>query len=45
MEKLFNKRGTAVRDFIHLEDLSNIHVKSLSFLKKLKTIYTKLWIW
>ena len=31
------KDGTAVRDFIHLEDLSNIHVKCLSFLKnKLK---------
>ncbi len=28
------KDGTAVRDFIHLEDLSNIHVKCLSFLKK-----------
>tara|TARA_X000001036_G_C20598834_1_gene774069 strand:+ start:250 stop:1224 length:975 start_codon:yes stop_codon:yes gene_type:complete len=28
------KDGTAVRDFIHLEDLSNIHVRCLSFLKK-----------
>ena len=28
------KDGTAVRDFIHLEDLSSIHVKSLSYLKK-----------
>ncbi len=31
------KDGTAVRDFIHLEDLSNIHIKSLDYLKnKLK---------
>jgi UDP-glucose 4-epimerase len=27
------KDGTAVRDFIHLEDLSNIHLKSLTYLK------------
>ena len=31
------KDGTAVRDFIHLEDLSNIHIKCLLYLKnKLK---------
>ncbi len=27
------KDGTAVRDFIHLEDLSSIHLKSLNYLK------------
>ena len=27
------KDGTAVRDFIHLEDLSDIHIKSLDYLK------------
>ena len=28
------KDGTAVRDFIHLEDLSDIHLKSLAYIKK-----------
>lgn len=28
------KDGTAIRDFIHIEDLSNIHVKILDYLKK-----------
>tara|TARA_B100000787_G_scaffold170278_1_gene165590 strand:- start:9673 stop:10638 length:966 start_codon:yes stop_codon:yes gene_type:complete len=28
------KDGTAVRDFIHIEDLSNIHLKSLDYIKK-----------
>ncbi len=30
------KDGSAVRDFIHLEDLSNIHLKLLIYLKKQK---------
>ena len=43
----FTKDGTAVRDFIHLEDLSDIHVKCLSFLKKIKQgeFNIKLWVW
>ncbi len=28
------KDGSPVRDFIHIEDLSNIHLKTLSYLKK-----------
>ena len=28
------KDGTAIRDFIHLEDISNIHIKILGYLKK-----------
>lgn len=28
------KDGTAVRDFIHIEDLSNIHIKILNYMKK-----------
>ena len=39
------KDGTCVRDYIHVTDLADIHIKSLEYLKNKKIFYFKLWIW